>query len=153
MNVSFRAATRDDVPAVLALLRDDDHGVRRETGDLATYLDAFDTMQAEGTNTLMIGETADGRIVATYQLTFITGLSHRATRRAQIESVRVASDLRGQGIGRQMMADAETRARAAGCRLLQLTTQSVRNRARDFYDSLGYTPSHIGFKKPLDDTP
>ncbi|MEZ5777330.1 MAG: GNAT family N-acetyltransferase [Paracoccaceae bacterium] len=144
----FREATRDDVPAVLALLADDEYGAKRETSALDAYLAAFDAMHAEGGNTLIVGER-DRRIVATYQLTFITGLSHRATRRAQIESVRVASDLRGQGIGRAMMEDAETRARAAGCRMMQLTTQKGRNRAQEFYDSLGFVASHIGYKRNL----
>jgi GNAT superfamily N-acetyltransferase len=58
--------------------------------------------------------------------------------------------LRGQGIGAAMMADAEARARAAGCTLIQLTTHASRNRARDFYDGIGYQPTHIGYKKVLD---
>ncbi|MCU9848909.1 GNAT family N-acetyltransferase [Defluviimonas sp. WL0024] len=144
----FREGRREDVVAVIALLADDDYGAGRETAPLDAYLAAFDAMQAEGTNHLIVGER-DGRIVATYQMTFITGLSHRATRRAQVESVRVAADLRGQGIGRAMMADAEARARAAGCRMMQLTTQKGRNRAREFYDRLGFTPSHIGYKREL----
>jgi GNAT superfamily N-acetyltransferase len=146
--IRFREAARDDVPAVIALLADDAYGAKRETAAMETYFAAFDAMEAEGGNTLIVGEEA-GRIVATYQMTFITGLSHRATRRAQIESVRVAADLRGHGIGHAMMADAEARARAAGCRLMQLTTHAGRNRAREFYDALGFTPSHVGFKREL----
>lgn len=146
--IRFREAVRDDVAAVIALLADDEFGAERETASLDAYLAAFDAMQAEGGNRLFVGEV-EGRIAATYQLTFITGLSHRATRRAQVESVRVAVDLRGQGIGHAMMEDAEVRARAAGCRMMQLTTQKGRNRARDFYDRLGFTPSHIGYKREL----
>ena len=148
MTVSIRKATRDDVPAVLNLLRDDKLGAERETDSLDTYLAAFDRMQAEGTNTLYVGER-DGRLVATFQLTLITGLSLRAARRANIESVRVASDLRGQGIGHALMVEAERIARAAGCQLLQLTTHASRDRAHKFYRELGYTPSHVGFKKAL----
>ncbi len=147
--IAFRDARREDVAQVVALLADDAFGAKREkTGAPSDYLAAFDAMKEEGANHLIVGEM-QGRIVATYQLTFITGLSHRATRRAQVESVRVASDLRGQGIGRQMMQDAEARARAAGCKLMQLTTQKGRSRAQDFYDSLGFTPSHIGYKRDL----
>nr|WP_237685021.1 GNAT family N-acetyltransferase [Szabonella alba] len=155
------------------MLRDDELGMGREAaGDLTPYLAAFEAMQAEGTNHLIVGELrlppaappgtvdpgagmpgpggAAGRIVATYQLTFISGLSLRASRRAQIESVRVTADLRGQGLGAKMMADAEKRARAAGCALIQLTTNAGRGRAHEFYARLGYAPSHIGFKKRLD---
>ena len=148
--ITFREATRDDVPRVLALLTDDDLGRGRENQDTAAYLDAFDRMQAEGHNHLIVGQNADGAIVATYQLTFISGLSLSAARRAQIESVRVASHLRGQGIGARMLADAETRARAAGCRLIQLTMNNSRTEAHRFYRDQGFEPSHIGFKRYLD---
>ena len=148
MSVSFREATRDDVPAVIALLQDDPLGAAREGRDLDRYLAAFDAMAQEPGNGIVVGE-AEGRIVATYQLTFISGLSRDATRRAQVESVRVAADLRGSGVGRAMMADAEARARAAGCGLMQLTTDRSRGRAHAFYDRLGYVASHIGYKREL----
>ena len=146
--IRFREATRQDVPAVVALLADDALGAAREGTDLAPYLAAFDAMQAEGANILIVGEAA-GRIVATCQLTFVSGLSLRASRRAQVESVRVAADLRGRGIGAALMAEAEARARAAGCTLVQLTTNRARGDAHRFYERLGFTPSHLGFKKPL----
>ena len=96
-----------------------------------------------------MGESA-GTVIATYQITFISGLSLTASRRAQIESVRVSSDLRGRGIGALLMPDAEDRARAAGCRLIQLTTNATRLRAHRFYARGGFKPSHLGFKKVLD---
>ncbi len=144
--ISFRPATRADVPAVIALLADDVLGATRETSDPAPYLAAFDAMMAEGANHLIVGEQT-GRVVACYQITFISGLSLTATRRAQIEGVRVARSLRGQGHGAALMADAESRARAAGCGLLQFTSNATRTDAHRFYERLGYQPSHIGLKK------
>ena len=146
--IRFRPAEEADVPAVVALLLDDVLGATREVGADAAYLAAFHRMQAEGANHLIVGEL-EGRIVATYQITFISGLSLRATRRAQVESVRVASGLRGQGAGAEMMRDAEARARAAGCGLMQLTTNRTRPDAHRFYERLGFTPSHIGYKRDL----
>ncbi|RCW88907.1 GNAT family N-acetyltransferase [Paracoccus lutimaris] len=146
--LGFRPATRADVPAVIALLADDMLGQGRETADLAPYLAAFDAMQAEGANQLILG-VIGAEIVACYQITFISGLSLSAARRAQIEGVRVASDRRGQNIGEALVHDAETRARAAGCTLLQFTTNRSRSDAHRFYDRLGFTASHIGYKKSL----
>lgn len=148
MSVFFREALREDVPAVVALLRDDFLGVAREGDEMAPYMAAFEAMAAEGGNLLIVGEDA-GRIVATYQITFIAGLSLSAARRAQIEGVRVAADRRGEGIGRAMFTDAEERARAAGCRLMQLTMNAARTESRKVYERLGFEASHIGFKKPL----
>jgi GNAT superfamily N-acetyltransferase len=148
MSVVFRLAEAGDVPAIVALLRDDALGQAREGLEIGDYIAAFEQMQSEGHNHLIVGERG-GRIVATYQLTFIRGLSLRAARRAQIESVRVAGDMRGQQIGEAMMADAEARARAAGCTLMQLTMNATRTDSARFYQRVGFTPSHIGYKRDL----
>jgi GNAT superfamily N-acetyltransferase len=148
VTVAFREARRADVPAIVAMLADDMLGAAREGSDMAPYLAAFDKMASEGVNRLYVGE-AEGRVVATYQLTFVTGLSHRGARRAVVEAVRVEAGRRGQGIGAALMADAEARARAAGCRMIQLGSNRSRSDAHRFYERLGYEASHLGFKKPL----
>jgi GNAT superfamily N-acetyltransferase len=148
--IRFRAATRADVAAVVALLADDMLGQGREASDLEPYVPAFDAMQAEGGNQLIVGEDDAGRVIATYQLTFISGLSLKAARRAQVESVRIASDRRGEGLGHRMFADVEARARAVGCRLIQLTMNAARTDSHRFYEGLGFEASHIGFKRYLD---
>ena len=147
--IRFREALRKDVPAIVALLADDVLGKTREHAGPDAYLAAFDAMQHEGGNRLIVGEDAGGTLVATYQLTLISGLSLSATRRAQVESVRVASHLRGQGIGEAMFADAEARSRKAGCSLMQLTMNASRTDAHRFYESLGFEPTHTGFKRVL----
>ena len=148
--ITFRDAQRGDVPAIVALMVDDVLGQGREAADLAIYYQAFDAMRAEGGNILIVGVDAANTPVATCQLTFISGLSLSAARRAQVESVRVASHLRGQGVGEQMFAHVQTRARAAGCRLIQLTMNQTRADAARFYTSLGFEASHTGFKLYLD---
>lgn len=149
MTLSWRKAGQSDVPAVVALLADDPLGHTRESDDMAIYLAAFAQMQADGNNHLYVAEDAQGHVMATYQLTIISGLSRKASRRAIVESVRVAAHSRGQGLGEQLMADAEARARSAGCSLIQLTSDKSRSDAHRFYERLGYAPSHIGFKKQL----
>ena len=69
--------------------------------------------------------------------------------RAQVESVRVTSRLRGQGIGAEMMQWALERARGHGCHLMQLTSHKSREDAHRFYERLGFTKSHIGMKITL----
>jgi len=43
----------------------------------------------------------------------------------------------------------ETRVREAGCSLLQLTMNKTRTDSARFYQRLGFTPSHIGYKRVL----
>ncbi|WP_371742193.1 N-acetyltransferase family protein [Pseudoruegeria sp. HB172150] len=145
----FREGRREDVPAVVALIANDFLGKTREHSDMEAYLAAYDAMCAEGANLLIVGEE-DGAVVATYQITFISGLSLSAARRAQVEAVRVADSLRGRGMGRAMFEDAERRAREAGCSLMQLTMNAQRTESRKFYETLGFEASHVGFKKRLD---
>lgn len=148
MAVSFRDANRADVAALVALLADDPLGQARESGELAPYLAAFDEIAANPMHQLIVGEMG-GRIVATCQLTILAGLSRQGAKRALVEAVRVVTDLRGQGIGEALMAECEARARAAGASVIQLTTDKTRLRAHGFYDRLGFSPSHIGYKKNL----
>ncbi len=37
-------------------------------------------------------------------------------------------------------------ARERGCSLVQLTSNATRGDAHRFYERLGFTPSHVGFK-------
>ena len=145
----FRVAVRADVAAIVALLADDLLGQTRESNDLSSYLDMFDRMAGNDMHEIVVGDI-NGDVVACYQISFLDGLSLRATRRAQIEGVRVSSALRGRGYGARLLLDAELRAREAGCSLLQFTTNAGRKDARRFYERQGYEPSHLGFKKRLD---
>ncbi|WP_433368285.1 N-acetyltransferase family protein [Actinoplanes sp. CA-142083] len=149
----FRSATRSDVPAILALLADDDisrargFGVVPEEVDAATWA-AFEAIDADPHNELIVAEQ-DGEIVATCQLTFTPGLSRGGSWRMTVEAVRVSAERRGGGIGRKLMAYAMDRARERNCRIVQLTTDKRRTEAHRFYESLGFTASHEGMKKVL----
>ncbi|WP_299748363.1 GNAT family N-acetyltransferase [uncultured Boseongicola sp.] len=148
MSAVFRVAGRRDVGAAVELLRDDGLGQTRETAAPEAYLAAFAEMMAVPGNRLIVGER-DGEIVATYQMTIIPGISLAGARRAQIEGVRVASGVRGQGVGALLISDAEARSRAAGAVLLQLTMNQSREDSRRFYEREGFVASHFGFKKSL----
>ena len=144
----FRDATVEDVPAIVALLADDPLGRVREGAEAGAYLAAFAAIAANPMHQLIVGEV-DGRIAACAQLTILHGLSRGGARRALVEAVRVAEDLRSQGLGADLMAECEVRARAAGAKVLQLTTDKSRVRAHRFYERLGFEASHIGMKKAL----
>jgi GNAT superfamily N-acetyltransferase len=48
------------------------------------------------------------------------------------------------------MEDAIGRARGLGCYRVQLTSNAARSDAHRFYGRLGFVPTHVGFKMPLD---
>ena len=144
-------ATRDDVPAILALLADDGLGTSPEAsghGDLAPYLAAFDDIAASQRGGLYVARLGE-RVVGTFQLFVLRQLSHGGGSVAQIESVHVASDVRQRGIGEAMMRFAVDEARRRGCHRVQLTSHKRRVDAHRFYGRLGFVASHEGYKLPL----
>jgi len=149
--VIFRTATIEDLPAVLAMLMDDELGKLRE--DVSTplnpaYLAAFEALDRDPNQLLVVAER-DGTVVGTCQLSFLAGLSHQGMWRGQIEGVRIASSERGSGLGKAMMAWVIAQCRARGCGLLQLTTDKRRKDAHRFYEHLGFVASHEGMKLRL----
>nr|WP_240780083.1 GNAT family N-acetyltransferase [Nonomuraea zeae] len=149
LSLIFRQARRDDVPAIVAMLADDHLGATREgdPGD-ERYLTAFERIDANPFDELIVAEQ-EGKVVGTMQLTYLAGLSRLGAERCQIEAVRVAATTRGQGLGRKMIEWAVDRARARGCAVVQLTSDKSRTDAHRFYDSLGFTASHEGYKLSL----
>ncbi|BCW68738.1 N-acetyltransferase [Arthrobacter sp. NicSoilB4] len=151
----LRPAERPDLPGILRLLADDQLGSSREdASDPAPYEEAFAAIDADPAHLLLVGEVAPAdasgtRLVATFQLSFLPGLSRRGSWRAQLEAVRVSEDLRGQGVGAAMVEWAIEESRRRGCSLVQLTTDKSRTAAHRFYDRLGFAASHEGMKLVL----
>jgi GNAT superfamily N-acetyltransferase len=145
-----RSARAEDLEAIVDLLADDSLGASRErTGkDLDAYRDAFREIAADPAHEILVLEL-DGAVVGVLQLSFLRCLTHGGGRRAQIEGVRIAAAHRGRELGEVLVGDAIRRARAAGCHLVQLTTDRRRPRARAFYERLGFVDSHHGMKLDL----
>jgi GNAT superfamily N-acetyltransferase len=151
MTPEFRRATRADLPAIVALLAADTIPPGREiVSDPVdpAYVTAFETIDADPDQLQAVG-VLDGRVVATMQLTFLPGLAFRGGWRGQIEAVRVAAELRGQGIGARLIDWAVERCRARDCFMVQLTSHRDRADAHRFYERLGWTRSHASFKLAL----
>ena len=148
--VSVRLATPDDAGDVLALhragalvLTEDDHH------DPAPYRAALSDIVATPGNDVLVA-VLDGRVVGTCQLIVFRHLQHAGGRCAELESMHVAPDVRGGGVGGILLEAAVDRARAAGCYRIQLTSNRARTDAHRFYERHGFAPSHAGVKRLLD---
>jgi GNAT superfamily N-acetyltransferase len=150
--VQLRTAAEADVSAIVGLLAADQLGATRDgvrdEADLAAYAAAFRCIDADPAHLLVVAEQ-DGRIIGTFQLSFLPGLARRGALRAQIEAVRVAADQRGAGLGAAMMRWAIAEARRRGCTMVQLTSDKARTEAHRFYENLGFVASHEGMKLRL----
>src|SRR3954453_20161855 len=99
------------------MLADDVLGADRDAVVDDSYEWAFADVHGDPRNQLVVGEE-DGEIVAFVQVTYIPGLSRRGAERCQVESVRARSDLRGSGLGQELLAWVIERARERGCALV-----------------------------------
>lgn len=144
--LKLRQAVAGDIAAIVALLSHDPLGAKRENPGDPAYEKAFDAIDKDPNNELWVIEGPDRRVMGILQLTFIPGLSHTAGWRAQIEGVRVADELTGQGVGTWFFKQMIERAREKGVRMVQLTSDKSRKDAIRFYEALGFSATHEGFK-------
>lgn len=148
----MRLATESDLAAIVRLLAGDPLGSIREKLEdplPRTYLSAFHRIQKSPGNNLIVATSDDGLVRGCLQLTITAGFARKGMIRATIEGVRITSELRGSGVGTKVIDHAISEARAAGCGLVQLTTDRSRTGAQQFYERLGFVPSHVGMKLML----
>jgi len=153
MSLTMRPATRDDLPAIVGLLFDDESGRTREDPSVPLdprYVAAFEAIERDS-NQILVAAELDGAVVGTMQLSFLPGLSFRGSWRGLIEAVRIASHLRNQRLGEAMILWAIEQCRARDCKMVQLTSKADRTAAHRFYARLGFVQSHVGMKLHLRD--
>lgn len=145
----FRKATKNDISAIVEMLADDELGKKRENFQIPLadeYLIAFENINADENQELIVVENKKLEVIGTLQLSLIQYLTYRGGIRAQIEAVRIRKDQRGTGLGSEMFEWAIARAKKRGAHLLQLTTDKKRLDALRFYENLGFKASHEGMK-------
>lgn len=147
--MKFRKATKNDVSKIVEMIADDELGKTRENFQIplpTEYHNAFENINTDQNQELIVVENESSEIIGTLQLSFIQYLTYRGGIRAQIEAVRIRKDQRGFGIGKTMFEWAINRAKERKAHLLQLTTDKKRPKAIKFYEDLGFKGTHEGMK-------
>jgi len=148
--VTVRSATPDDAAVLVGLLAAGALGPTDDDGhDLGPYRAALADIAATPGTEVLVAEL-DGRVMGMCQLVTFRHLQHRGGRCAEVESMHVAPELRGQGVGGVLLEAAVEAARVAGCYRVQLTSNAARADAHRFYARHGFAASHVGFKRALD---
>jgi GNAT superfamily N-acetyltransferase len=151
IQVLVRPAERHDIGAIVALFADDAVGGHGDTTDESArprYEAAFGRIAASPNDMLYVAEWK-GEVVGTFQTTLLTTMSGQGSSSLTVSAVQTRADLRGHGIGEQMMRFAIEEAQAKGARLVQLMSSGKRLDAHRFYERLGFVRSHAGFKMKL----
>lgn len=151
VEVSIRAARREDVPAIAAMHSADTlggHGNSDGLEDMPAWFRAFEAIAASPNDTLYVAEFAR-EVVGTFQTTLVMSMNSQAKPNMIVEAVQTRADMRGRGIGEAMMRFAIARAGDAGASKVQLMSNLARTNAHRFYRRLGFEQSHAGFKMKL----
>jgi GNAT superfamily N-acetyltransferase len=148
VTVLIRPIEREDVRAASLVIQgganypDDEH-----EDDVDAYWSAVTETRARRGEVLVA--EVDGQVVGVLQVLVFQHFQHTGGWCAELESVHVRHDLRGNGIGAELLAAAEDVARRANCYRVQLTSRKFRVDAHRFYLAHGYEATSEGFKKSL----
>jgi GNAT superfamily N-acetyltransferase len=146
--VTVREATAADGGRLAELLAAGALRPKEDPDRPELYADALRELATTPGNTVLVA-CLDGRVVGMCQLIMFRQIQEQGGRCAEIESVHVDQRWRRHGIGTTLMLEAISRARAAGCFRVQLTSNQARTDAHRWYARIGFVPSHTGFKLPL----
>lgn len=150
--MTIRKALKEDVSIIVQMIANDKLGKLREDYQEplpAKYYSAFNNIDKDPNQELVVIENESREVIGTLQLSFIQYLTYQGGIRAQIEAVRVHEDYRGKGIGKILFQWAIEQSKQKGAHVVQLTTDKKRPDALEFYKSLGFVASHEGMKLHL----
>ena len=126
--VSIRAFASEDIDAVIDLLQDVS-AHRPEANAVPLLAEAFTALE----NCYACVATQNGRLIAFGSVFVLNRV--RGGRTGIIEDVVVAADVRGQGVGQQIVCALVTAARARGCFKVSLEAAAS---AQLFYAASGF---------------
>jgi GNAT superfamily N-acetyltransferase len=150
--MTFRQATKEDLPAIIEMIANDTLGQLREKYEdplPKEYYNAFERIDRDRNQELMVIENSEREVVGSFQLSFLQYLTYVGGIRCLVENVHVREDQTGQGIGKQMFQWIIERATEKGAHLIQLTSNKLRPNAIRFYEGIGFKATHEGFKLHL----
>ncbi|WP_207957004.1 GNAT family N-acetyltransferase [Rubrobacter tropicus] len=107
--------------------------------------DLFTRVLLDPNQRTLVAETY-GEVVGTLVLVTVPNLAHGGSPYALVENVVVDEEYRGEGVGRALMREAVRRAREAGAYKLALCSNTGRSEAHEFYRSMGFEETHVGFE-------
>lgn len=103
--------------------------------------------EAEG-NSIAVAEAAGGDLAG--MITWSTrAVLHRPYPLGRITALVVDQAARGRGLGRRLLAHAESALAAAGCGMIELTSHDRRVDAHRFYLAVGYAKTGVRFARDV----
>ena len=127
----IRPARKEDAAALAQLANELEHPTTQEQ-----VSERFSAAAKQNTYALIVGELPSGELAGFMELVVERLID--AEPRVDVAGVVVSEARRGCGIGRMLMAYAETWAAERGCRIVHVRSNVKRAGAHVFYERLGY---------------
>ncbi|GGD47590.1 hypothetical protein GCM10011514_09470 [Emticicia aquatilis] len=85
------------------------------------------------------------QLIGTFAILIMENMAHQGTPSAVVEDVGVLPAVQGKGIGKLMMEYALNYAKEKGCYKMSLSSNLKREKAHQFYESLGFQKHGFSF--------
>lgn len=139
---SIREAHADDAEALVTLIAQLGYPVAK--ADMAERLCAM----AEAGNRVFVAQL-HGRVVGCLTTAAMQVL-HRPAKVGRISMMVVEEGLRGQGIGRDLVAAAEAFLCETGCYMVEVTSRFELTQAHRFYEALGFEQTSVRLARNIE---
>jgi len=141
LSIAIREALAADAPRLVELIIDLGHPI--EEADVRRNIDILCK-----SGLLPLVATDCDRVIGMCGLSAMVTV-HRPAPVGRVSVMIVDEAYRGRGIGALLLAEAEKRLGARGCKILEVTSNMRRERAHHFYEDLGYERTSYRFMKRL----
>ena len=145
-HLTFRVATRQDLPAILDLYACALDGKALAVDDAERL---FERILRYPDYQLYLAEH-NGRLAGTFALLIMDNLGECGTPSGIVEDVVVEPEVQRHGVGRAMMEHALAICRQKGCYKMMLSSNLARSGAHAFYESLGFEKHGYSFRIDLE---
>ncbi len=146
MDLIIRQATLDDVKNILHI-----YAEALDNGKVISVEKAQEIFlkQQQYPDYQVFVAIHEQQIVGTFALLIMENMAHNGTPSAVVEDVGVLPILQGKGIGKLMMKFALKYAKEKGCYKMSLSSNLRREKAHQFYESLGFKKHGFSFLMDL----
>jgi len=142
MEVKIRQATLDDVKDILQIYAESLDNGKVLSVEKAQIV--FLKQQQYPDYKVFVAEY-EQQLVGTFALLIMENMAHQGTPSAVVEDVGVIPAVQGKGIGKVMMEYALNYAKEKGCYKMSLSSNLKREKAHQFYESLGFQKHGFSF--------
>ena len=146
MDLIIRQATLDDVKDILHI-----YAEALDNGKVITVEKAQKIFlkQQQYPNYQVFIALYEQQTVGTFALLIMENMAHNGTPSAVVEDVGVLPTMQSKGIGKLMMKFALKYAKEKGCYKMSLSSNLRREKAHQFYESLGFKKHGFSFLMDL----